>query len=931
MSQQEGDKERRRRRAGPEDGGASVVDQPWTREWREIAEQLSVDPEQGLSKSEAQKRLEKYGPNRLREAERKSTWQIFIEQFKSLIMGLLAAAAVLSFAFGEIVEGGAIVIVILINAVIGFVTELRAVRSMEALQELSSVDAKVRRDGQATEIPAEEIVPGDVVILQGGDVITADLRLIEASKLQADESALTGESAPVGKVTSPIEDEDTPLAERESMAFKGTAVTRGAGEGIAVATGLATELGQISSLVAEAEEEATPLEVRLEKLGRKLIWVTLGIAVIVAISGIIAGRDLLLMVETAIALAVASVPEGLPIVATVALARGMWRMAQRNALINKLSSVETLGATNVILTDKTGTLTENRMTLTRISLAGATFEITGRGLATEGDFHRANGEENEADAIDPQEDERLQRFLEIGVLCNDASFSITGDTGEGAAEEGDAATVGDPLEVALLVGGAKTGMIREELLEKLPEAREVAFDADVKMMATYHELPDASGYRVAVKGALEAVIEAATQIWTEEGRQELTEEQRETWHARNQALAEEGLRVIAMAFKEVDATEVEPYENLTFLGLAALLDPPREEVRDSIKACQDAGIDVVMVTGDQPATARTVALEVGLICDEDARVVYGQNLKSVEDLTAEERDEILAAPIFARVSPKQKLDLIAVHQNSGAIVAMTGDGVNDAPALKKADIGVAMGQRGTQVAREAADMILKDDAFSSIVTAVEQGRVIFNNIRKFVLYLLSCNVAEIMIVGLASVANAPLPIRPLQILFLNLITDVFPALALGVGEGDPHIMEHSPRDPQEPILTRSHWIAITGYSTLITVGVLSVLALALTRFGMARERAVTLSFLTLAFAQLWHVFNMRDTDSGFLRNDITQNPYVWGALALCTVLLLIAVYVPFLADLLSLAQPGATGWALILVGSLMPWAVGQILHAFDIG
>ncbi len=931
MRQQEGDKERRRRRAGPEDGGASVVDQPWTREWREIAEQLSVDPEQGLSKSEAQKRLEKYGPNRLREAERKSTWQIFIEQFKSLIMGLLAAAAVLSFAFGEIVEGGAIVIVILINAVIGFVTELRAVRSMEALQELSSVDAKVRRDGQATEIPAEEIVPGDVVILQGGDVITADLRLIEASKLQADESALTGESAPVGKVTSPIEDEDTPLAERESMAFKGTAVTRGAGEGIAVATGLATELGQISSLVAEAEEEATPLEVRLQQLGRKLIWVTLGIAVIVAISGIIAGRDLLLMVETAIALAVASVPEGLPIVATVALARGMWRMAQRNALINQLSSVETLGATNVILTDKTGTLTENRMTLTRIALAGATFEITGRGVATEGDFHRANGEENEADAIDPQEDERLQRFLEIGVLCNDASFSITGDTGEGAAEEEDAATVGDPLEVALLVGGAKAGMIREELLEKLPEAREVAFDADVKMMATYHELPDASGYRVAVKGALEAVIEAATQIWTEEGRQELTEEQRETWHARNQALAEEGLRVIAMAFKEVDATEVEPYENLTFLGLAALLDPPREEVRDSIKACQDAGIDVVMVTGDQPATARTVALEVGLIRDEKVRVVYGQNLKSVEDLTAEERDEILAAPIFARVSPKQKLDLIAVHQNSGAIVAMTGDGVNDAPALKKADIGVAMGQRGTQVAREAADMILKDDAFSSIVTAVEQGRVIFNNIRKFVLYLLSCNVAEIMIVGLASVANAPLPIRPLQILFLNLITDVFPALALGVGEGDPHIMEHSPRDPQEPILTRSHWIAITGYSTLITVGVLSVLALALTRFGMARERAVTLSFLTLAFAQLWHVFNMRDTDSGFLRNDITQNPYVWGALALCTVLLLIAVYVPFLADLLSLAQPGATGWALVLVGSLMPWAVGQILHAFDIG
>ncbi len=928
MSRQEENGERQQRREHPKKGGASVIDQPWTREWREIAEQLDIDPEQGLSEEEAQERLEKHGPNRLREAERKSTLQILIDQFKSMIMGLLAVAAALSFAFGEIVEGGAIVIVILINAVIGFVTELRAVRSMEALQELSSVTATVRRDGQAEEIPAEEIVPGDVVILQGGDVITADLRLIKASKLQADESALTGESAPVGKSTSPI-DEETPLAERQSMAYKGTAVTRGAGEGIVVATGMATELGQISSLVAEAEEEATPLEVRLQQLGRKLIWVTLGIAVIVAISGIIAGRDLLLMVETAIALAVASVPEGLPIVATVALARGMWRMARRNALINKLSSVETLGATNVILTDKTGTLTENRMTLTRISLAGEAFEITGLGLATEGEFHRADDEDEES--IDPQENERLQRFLEIGVLCNDASFSITDEIGEEEAEEKEVSTIGDPLEVALLVAGAKAGLSRDDLLEKLPEAREDAFDADVKMMATYHELSDASGYRVEVKGALEAVLDAATRIWTEEGVQELTEEQRETWHERNEALAEEGLRILAMAFKEVDATEDEPYENLTFLGLAALLDPPREEVRDSIKACQDAGIKVIMVTGDQPATARTVGLEVGLIQDEDARVVYGQNLKSVDDLSAEERDEILETPIFSRVSPKQKLDLIAIHQDSGAIVAMTGDGVNDAPALKKADIGVAMGQRGTQVAREAADMILKDDAFSSIVAAVEQGRAIFNNIRKFVLYLLSCNVAEILIVGLASVANAPLPIRPLQILFLNLITDVFPALALGVGEGDPHIMEHPPRDPEEPILARRHWITITGYSALITVGVLSVMAVALTRFGMAQERAVTLSFLTLAFAQLWHVFNMRDTDSSFLRNDITQNPYVWGALALCTALLLIAVYVPFLANLLSLARPGLTGWALVLVGSLMPWAVGQILHAFDIG
>jgi Ca2+-transporting ATPase len=403
---------------------------------------------------------------------------------------------------------------------------------------------------------------------------------------------------------------------------------------------------------------------------------------------------------------------------------------------------------------------------------------------------------------------------------------------------------------------------------------------------------------------------------------------REKWHEKNMALAEDGLRVIALATKTVEDPDVDPYENLTFLGLAGLLDPPRKAVRDAITACHNAGIDVVMVTGDQPATARNVAREVGLVHDEEVDVVYGQEMS--EELTEEEKRQALDAPIFARVTPKQKLDLIAAHQDTGAIVAMTGDGVNDAPALKKADIGVAMGQRGTQVAREAADMILKDDAFSTIVVAVEQGRAIFNNIRKFVLYLLSCNVAEIMIVGLASVVNAPLPIRPLQILFLNLVTDVFPALALGVGEGDPHIMERPPRDPEEPIIGRQHWAMITGYSALISMAVLAVLAIALTSFGMDQDRAVTLSFLTLAFAQLWHVFNMRDPDASVIRNEVTENPYVWGALVLCIILLLIAVYVPFLADLLGVVDPGLRGWALVIGASIIPLILGQIGQALGI-
>ncbi len=889
-----------------------AVDRAWRRSADEVLQAMDVSLDEGLDEQETQRRREHYGENRLRDTETKSAWQIFIDQFKSLIVTLLGVATILSFAFGEVVEGIAIAVVILINALIGFVTELRAVRSMEALQELSRVDAKVRRDGQAQEIPAEELVPGDIVILQGGDVITADLRLTEASKLQVDESALTGESVPVAKQVGPVA-EETPLAERASMAYKGTAVTRGAGEGVVVATGMNTELGEISSLVAEAEEEATPLEERLEQLGRKLIWVTLGIAAIVAISGIIAGRDLFLMVETAIALAVASIPEGLPIVATVALARGMWRMAQRNALINQLSAVETLGATNVILTDKTGTLTENRMTVVNLAFEGESVEISGRGLERDGEFRRDGA------TVSPDENARLRRALEVGVLCTDASLP---------PEDVDASkAVGDPLEVALLVAGAKAGLRRDDLLDSQPEVREVAFDAEVKMMATYHEKD--GRHRVAVKGALEAVIDASTEMLNADGEPvPVDDAAREKWQEKNQALAEDGLRVIALATKTVDDPDVEPYEDLTFLGLAGLLDPPRHAVRDAITACHNAGIDVVMVTGDQPATARNVARAVGLVHNEDADVVYGQELS--DELTAEEKRQVLDAPIFARVTPKQKLDLIAAHQEAGAIVAMTGDGVNDAPALKKADIGVAMGQRGTQVAREAADMILKDDAFSTIVVAVEQGRAIFNNIRKFVLYLLSCNVAEIMIVGLASVANAPLPIRPLQILFLNLVTDVFPALALGVGESDPHVMERAPRDPKEPIIGRRHWAMITGYSALITAVVLAVLAIALTRFGMAQDRAVTLSFLTLAFAQLWHVFNMRDPDASIIRNEVTQNPYVWGALALCIALLLAAVYVPFLANLLGVVNPTLEGWALVIGASLMPLILGQIGQALGI-
>lgn len=883
-----------------------VHDAPWAQPWEAVSSRFEVEPE-GLGEEEAARRLAHFGPNQLREHPRRSAWSILFDQFASLIIGLLIAAAAVAFAFGETLEGWAVLVVIVLNTAIGYFTERRAVRSMEALYALGSVTTHVRRGGQLREIPAEGLVPGDVVVIEGGDVVTADLRLIRASKLQADESALTGESLPVGKRVEPVAVE-IPLAERASMLYKGTAITRGAGEGVVVATGMATELGGISALVAEAEEEATPLEKRLDQLGHRLIWATLAVTALVTLTGTLAGKGLVLMIETGLALAVAAIPEGLPVVATIALARGMRRMAQRHALINRLSSVETLGATSVICTDKTGTLTENRMTATRIVTVSGTAEID---ADTGAEAFRLDGT-----VVDAASQPVLRIALETGVLCNNASLGgAPGTDGPGA--------VGDPLEVALLAAGAKAGLSRESLTSGLPEVREVAFDPDARLMATLHAAGDA--YRVAVKGAPEAVLAASTSVLTEHGHRPLSASDRSSWAKRNDALAAAGLRVIALATKESDTPDAAPYEELAFIGLVGLVDPPRTEVRGAIQQCRRAGIEVVMVTGDQPVTALGIGREVGLVADDDVRLIHGGEMKPPHLMSQDERRTVLRANIFARVSPRQKLDLIELHQQAGHIVAMTGDGVNDAPALKKADIGIAMGLRGTQVAQEASDMVLQDDAFSTIVAAVEEGRAIFDNIRTFVLYLMSCNVSEVMVVGVASLVGATLPILPLQILFLNLVTDVFPALALGVGPGTENSMERLPRDPKEPILGRSQWLRIAFYGVVFTASVLGALLLAEGWLGMAAKQAVTVSFLTLAFAQLWHVFNMRAPEAPVFRNEITRNPYVWGALALCLGLVLGAVLVPPVAEVLGVEAPGARGWGLALGMSLVPLVLGQVI------
>lgn len=890
---------------------------PWSREWQEVTKDLEVSAEEGLSTRESRRRRKQFGSNRLRATRRRSGPAILVDQIKNPIVLLLAVAAAVSFSFSRVLEGISILIAVVINCTIGFFTELKAVRSMEALHRLSRVSAKTLRERRLQDAPSEELVPGDMVMLEAGDLVPADLRLTEASRLQIDESAITGESVPVTKSVEVLE-EQTSMAERTNMALKGTAVTAGSGHGVVTATGMNTELGRVASMVEEAEGETTPLEKKLDRLAYRLLWITLGIGVIVAVTGVVAQKEILLIIETSIALAVAAIPEGLPIVATIALARGMWRMAKHNALINRLSAVETLGAVSVIFTDKTGTLTENRMQVAKVILASRDGLDT---VDVGADSEDASGSLfMKGQPLNISDQPVLRKVFEVGVLCNNAEIDH-GDVSKG---------VGDPMELALLGAGRKVGIDRNELLDSMPEVREESFDQKSMMMATIHKTD--GGFLIAVKGAPEAVLTASRHIPGQEGSPEVLEEAaRDRWRQENHALAEAGLRVLAVATRESPSTEIDPYEDLTLLGLIGLADPPRHDVKAAVQACRNAGITVIMVTGDQAPTARYVGQALGLIDGNGSGIIQGKDLGNPGELSDEVRGRLLETRIFARVNPGQKLDLITLHQDNSAVVAMTGDGVNDAPALKKADIGIAMGQRGTQVAVEAADMVLQDDAFRTISVAIQQGRAIFDNIRKFILFLLSGNAGEILIVLFAILAGLPLPILPLQILYLNMIGDLFPALALGVGKGDASKMERPPRDPKEPLFTTRHWLATGGYGLLIALSVTGSFALALKYFGMEIDPAVTVSFLTLAFARIWHVFNMRDRGCGILRNDVTRNPFVWAALALCVGMLISAVYLPVVSKALRLVEPGAEGWALIIGGSMVPWLVGQFLKCLRIG
>lgn len=871
---------------------------PWATEKDRVLHGLCVRADEGLTPNEAQARLERFGPNVLTEFQATSWLTILWRQLRSFIMFLLAAGAALSFALGDYVEGAAIVAVIVINSMIGFLTELRAIRSTEALRELGSTETTVRRGGVVRRLPAQGLVPGDVVLFEGGDVVTADIRILMASRVEIDESMLTGESVPVEKKTDvlPIE---TVIADRSNMLFKGTSVAKGTANGVVVSTGMDTELGRITALVQTASDRKTPLERRIDSLGRVMGWLCIGLVTIVGILGAVSGKDMAEVIKTAIALAVATVPEGLPIVATLALARGVLRMARRNALVEHLSAVETLGSTSVILTDKTGTLTENRMAVTDVVVADDEARPTSATIPL---------------STEPAEvGEGARALLIAASLCSDAS--VTSD------QKGHEVRVGDPMEVALLVALDQVGLDREHVLRKEPRLSEDAFDPDTKMMAAFHRRGDVT--RVIVKGAPEAVLAACRFVRTASETMLFDGPHLESWRDENRRLAAEGLRMLAVADR-VAESPIDPYRELTLLGLIALSDPPRVDVGKSIERCHAAGVDVVMVTGDQGPTAEHIAASVKLIDERDkGHAVTGGELQALLDGEEADQEKLRSTHVFARVDPEQKLQLLSFFQEQGDVVAMIGDGVNDAPALRQSDIGVAMGERGTQVAREAADMVLQDDHFSSIVVAIREGRIIFRNIRSFVFYLLSCNLSEIITVGLAAAVNVPLPILPMQILFLNLVTDVFPALALGVGESGPDIMSHPPRPKSEPLLTARHWARLVGYGLVMSAAVLAGLGIALFGFEMEVKRAVTVSFLILAGAQLGHVFNMVSPTSGFVFNEVTRNPWIWGALILCIGLLIAAVYVPVLSEVLGTEAPGKDGWMLVLALSLAPTVVGQ--------
>ncbi|EPI00241.1 putative calcium-translocating P-type ATPase, PMCA-type [Enterococcus faecalis 13-SD-W-01] len=871
--------------------GGECMEKFYQKTIKETLQHFDIDQNHGLSNQSAEERLKKYGENTIQQQESRSVWELLWHNINNLIVYLLLAAALLSFFTGEVVEGIAVLIAVFLAVFTGFFTELRAQKSIDSLQEMIYTTAKVLRDGEVSQIDSGSVVPGDILLLEEGDSIAADARLLESRNFACIESALTGESEAVEKQADASYQEEVPLGDRRNVVFAGTAVTRGSATAIVTQTGMKTEVGKISAMLTDDKKKKTPLDIELDKLGKAVIFAALFAAVAVLIAGLLTQEPLTEMLHISIILAVAAIPEAMPAVSTITLSRGMRIMAEHKALVKTLSAVETLGATTVIASDKTGTLTENQMAVADILLAdGESFTVSGKGYEPKGEFFQNKKE------INPNENKRLYEMIRNGALCTSAVLKKTEDQYE---------ILGDPTDGAFVVLGEKMAVSRDSLVEKgWEKIGELPFDSDNKFMITVYENETRL---LLVKGAPDVLLELAS-------ADDQTKKQLEEY---NQQLASEGRRVIAVARIENyqgGLSESELAENLDGLeiqGFVGIIDPPRADVKEAVRVAQEAGISVKMITGDHPKTASMIAKEIGL-ADYDNTMTGKEIDEAVKSEDFEEK--IKKIGVFARVSPENKLQLVEALRKSDAIVSMTGDGVNDAPALNGSNIGIAMGIRGTEVAKESSDMILTDDRFQTIVDAIKEGRIIFDNIKKYVTFLFSCNMVEIVTIFLSVVFLLPMPIQPLYILYLNLVIDIAPAMALAFESAESDLMKRPPRSDEDSLVNKRFLGRIILSGVIIGLASFSFFTF-LTYTNHELVYAQTATFTFMAVAQLMHIFNVRKNKGFGFDKSLLKNKMLLGAFAISLTLQFAAVYLPFMNNLLNTVPLQAGTWGIILLAA----------------
>ncbi|WP_445322188.1 calcium-translocating P-type ATPase, SERCA-type [Paenibacillus sp. FSL M7-1046] len=853
--------------------------------------------EEGLTSEQAAQLLERYGKNMLQEAKPKSLLAKFIEQFKNVMIFILLAAAVLSGILGEWTDTIIILLVVILNAVLGVIQENKAEQALEALKSMSSPHARVRRGGQVTEIKSEELVPGDIVLLEAGNVVPADVRLLETASLQTEEAALTGESLPSDKHADKLEGTDLVIGDRTNMAYMSSSVTYGRAVGVVTATGMKTEVGRIAGFIAEEETDVTPLQKKLDELGKYFTYIILGVCVVIFAVGLLQGREMLDMLLTSISLAVAAIPEGLPAIVTIILALGVQRMAGRKAIIRKLPAVETLGSTEIICSDKTGTLTLNKMTVEKLYANGATIEATEQLKETPGG----------------------ELLLQAMTLCNDSSIDEGSTTGKQGSEntKGDKASgtksgkaiIGDPTETALVDYALSIGTDKRELEKQYPRKSELPFDSDRKLMTTIHQV-EAGKFRGLTKGAPDVLLSKCSHIYEAGELIPLTEEHSRKITASNKALADEALRVLAFAYRDYaelpdkpspDTTE----KDLVFIGLVGMIDPPRDEVRDAVAVCRKAGIRPVMITGDHRDTAAAIAKRLGII-DDDKSVLTGRELDKISEADFANRVEDYS--VYARVSPEHKVRIVKAWRKKGKIVAMTGDGVNDAPALKSADIGVGMGITGTDVAKGVSDMVLADDNFTTIVVAVEEGRKVYSNIRKAIQFLLSANLGEVLTLFIATMVGWRI-LEPIHILWINLVTDTLPALALGLEKAGEDVMTKKPRKSSSSIFSGGVGAGIVYQGIIEAALTLLVYYWAHTHYD--EGVAVTMAFATLGLLQITHAFNVRSNTKSLFQIGLFSNKYMLGASVISGLLLVLVIIIPGLNDWFGVQHLNGLQWWIV--------------------